>query len=58
VLGPLLFLSNKNDIVNVLGKSTVKVFADDTNIFISGENLSETNAVANSMRQLMYVCTL
>ena len=43
-----------NDIANVLGNSTVKLFADDTNNFISGENLSETNAVANSKLQLMY----
>ena len=43
-----------NDIANVLGNSTVKLFADDIDIFISGENLSETIAVDNSKLQLMY----
>jgi hypothetical protein len=51
--GSVLFLIYLNDIANVLGSSTVMLFADDTNIFISRENLSETNAVANSKRQLM-----
>jgi Reverse transcriptase (RNA-dependent DNA polymerase) len=54
VLGTLLFLIYMNYIVNVLGISTVELFADDTNIFIAEENLSETNVVANSRLQLMY----
>jgi hypothetical protein len=47
-----LFLIYMNDIANVLGNSTVKLFADDTNIFISEGNLSETNAVANYKLEL------
>jgi Reverse transcriptase (RNA-dependent DNA polymerase) len=54
VLGPLLFFIYTNDIASVFGNRTVKLFADDTNIFISGEKLSETNAVANCKLQLRY----
>jgi retron-type reverse transcriptase len=54
VLGPLLFFIYMNDIANVLGNSTVKLFADDTNIFIAGENLSETNVVAKSKLQCSF----
>ena len=36
MLGPLLFLLYVNDIANVLPGENVKLFADDTNLFISG----------------------
>jgi len=39
VLGPLLFLLYVNDISNVLGDKSVRLFADDTNIFITGSNI-------------------
>ena len=39
VLGPLLFLIFINDICNAVPGSQVKLFADDTNLFIFGCNL-------------------
>ena len=40
VLGPLLFIIYMNDICNVIKNNTAKLmlFADDTNLFISGKN--------------------
>ena len=36
VLGPLLFIIHVNDIVNCSGEAKFVLFADDTNIFITG----------------------
>ena len=36
VLGPVLFLVYVNDIASVVPDSKLKLFADDTNLFISG----------------------
>ena len=47
VLGPLLFLIYVNDIGNVLPNKTVKLFADDTNIFIFHQDISMINIMAN-----------
>ena len=41
ILGPLLFLLYINDIVNVSNKVNMILFADDTNVFMSGENTDE-----------------
>jgi len=41
VLGPLLFLIYMNDIKNAVPNNEVKLFADDTNIFIFGSNLKD-----------------
>ena len=41
VLGPLLFLTYVNDMKNVLVNSSHYLYADDTVIFISGENTIE-----------------
>ena len=38
VLGPLLFLLYKNDINHSLNEVIIKLFADDTNCFFSGED--------------------
>jgi hypothetical protein len=46
VLGPLLFLVYMNDINVALQGQKVKLFADDTNLFISGNNLSEASELA------------
>ena len=49
ILGPLLFLLYMNDIVNCFSDSEVKfvLYADDTNIFISGPSREATYKKAN-----------
>jgi len=39
VLGPLLFLLYINDIANSTSNSTIKLFADDSNVFVVSDNL-------------------
>jgi hypothetical protein len=41
ILGPLLFIIYINDIVEVSDILTMILFADDTNIFISGKNIND-----------------
>jgi len=53
VLGPLLFLIYVNDIGNVLPTKTVKLFADDTNIFIFHQDISMINKMANEYMFLL-----
>ena len=48
VLGPLLFLIYINDIGNAVVHQKVKLFADDTNVFVFGDNLSDVETNANS----------
>ena len=47
ILGPLLFLVFINDIVNVIPELKVKLFADDTNIFLFNKNLNLLFSEAN-----------
>lgn len=47
ILGPLLFLIYINDIVEVSSILNLILFADDTNLFISGKNLIETVTTLN-----------
>ena len=46
VLGPLLFLIFINDIHNALSKIIIKLFADDTNCFLSKSDFNELKSVA------------
>ena len=48
VIGPLLFLLYINDIANSVKDSSIKLFADDSNLFIISNNLSALFALANS----------
>jgi len=41
VLGPLLFLIYINDIANVLSDSSLKLFADDSNLFVIADNIDD-----------------
>ena len=41
ILGPLLFIIYMNDLHNSSSMLTFLLFADDTNIFVSGKNLNE-----------------
>ena len=58
VLGPLLFLIYVNDIQRALPNSVPKLFADDTNIFVVGESLSQVELKANEcLKQLQLWCS-
>jgi len=41
ILGSLLFIIYVNDIVNISNIMQMFLFADDTNIFVSGPNINE-----------------
>jgi len=43
VLGPLLFLIYVNDIANASPNSDIRLFADDTNVFVYEKSVIDTN---------------
>ena len=47
VLGPLLFLLYINDISNSVVNSNIKLCADDSNLFVTANNLSDLFQIAN-----------
>jgi hypothetical protein len=49
VLGPMLFLPYVNDIPNALPGEKLKLFADDTNLFISIKSIIDLNHMANDL---------
>ena len=48
ILSPLLFLIYINDLPNCLQHSTVRMFADDTNITVSGKSIKEAEVAVNA----------
>ena len=58
VLGPLLFLIYINDITNCSTIAEFVLFADDTNIFVTGQSLKEVykkaNEVLSSVQRYMF----
>ena len=54
VLGPLLFLIYINDICTVVPGGNIKLFADDTNIFITSKTLCQLQEIANEQIQLLH----
>ena len=48
-MGLLLFLIYVNDIANASPNSDIRLFDDDTNVFVFGKFLSETNLKAKKV---------
>ena len=55
VLSPLLFLLYVNDIANSVPDQNIKLFADDTNLFISTTNQSLLNSIVNEAICLLLI---
>ena len=55
ILGPLLFLIYINDLINVCKKSSPYLFADDTNLFVNGNNLED---MVNSLNHELHDISL
>jgi len=53
VLGPLLFLIYVNDICNAAPEAKIKLFADDTNIFVHGCDLIDVMKNTNEYLRLL-----
>jgi len=49
VLGPLLFLIYVNDISEVIPNADIRLFADDTNVFVHGKHINSVAADANAV---------
>ena len=49
VLGPLLFLIYINDIINCTNLGKIRIFADDTSVFIEGQNINEVISKAENL---------
>ena len=49
VLGPLLFLIYVNDICNIGPECNVRLFADDTNVFVFGKTMSDVFLKSNTI---------
>ena len=61
VLGPVLFLIYVNDILNLSDHqndidvdTNLRLFADDTNLFVSGKDISKVNLKANELCHGLY----
>jgi retron-type reverse transcriptase len=55
ILGPLLFLIYINDLPNALKKPKPIMYADDTNIFLSGKNINEMTKDLNEDLQSLSI---
>ena len=54
VLGPLLFLIYVNDIANYSPLGNIRLFADDTNVFVEHENLEQLYENAELILKYLY----
>ena len=55
VLGPLLFLIYINDLPNVSKKLYLILFADDTSVFLEGNNLNSLSTIINNELNKLYI---
>ena len=51
ILGPLLFIVYINDLNNTLSSAFTTMYADDTNIFLSGNNITHMTDILNTEMQ-------
>jgi len=58
VLGPLLFLIYVNDIQFAVTNAKIKLFADDTNLFLHGHSLNELEYTANNTLKQLNHCMI
>ena len=54
VLGPILFLIYVNDVSNASAESKIRLFADDTNIFLFGKDLQNLCDACNKVLENVY----
>ena len=54
VLGPLLFLIYVNDIANLSPLGNIRLFADDTNVFVEHENLEQLYENSKIILEYLY----
>jgi exonuclease III len=54
IIGPLLFLVYVNDMVKSIKKGNIKMFADDTNIFYSGNSVMDMKSVIEKDLETLY----
>ena len=55
IIGPLLFILYINDLANVSDKLKFILFADDTNVFVSGKNIKNVCDVLNKELENMNI---
>lgn len=53
ILGPLLFIVYINDLSNTLSSAFTTMYADDTNIFLSGNNITHMTDILNIEMQAL-----
>ena len=56
ILGPLLFLLYVNDMHTACRSSFIMLFADDTNIFVSGKSILEIEQTINVELKALSIC--
>jgi hypothetical protein len=54
VLGPLLFLIYVNDLMHCNFQGKLRLFADDTNIFFSGNDINDITNTANTSLEILF----
>ena len=58
VLGPILFLIYINDLLNIFANLKTLLFADDSTLYITGENITNIIHTANSDLKTLYTWCL
>jgi len=56
--GPLLFLIYVNDVYSCTDDAIVKLFTDDTNLFVTGQSIDEVSAIVSICRPTLCISKL